>query len=319
MSTVFRFSGWRLTPYTRSVLRIVLAFAIFALLGCGKPVNYNDLPVSYWADPKSKGKDALGYADGCSVASAQAILRSGLPYPNHGTREELAADGKTIKKRITTDYWLGGVRFVFPAEIAASSTYPEHNPHRYRSLRGTLPHFYPKGKPAPIKDGMNAMVEVNFGCMMDLKNDLRFVNFIRPRSNQEGIQQVKAEYEILAKSKDYPGVVTLNDRYDIRMIEVLLDRGSESHNQRYWEATYWPMDRELKSSFDGTVSRIRCSIRHDPIQKRYGNRGWTCGAGMRVTEQVHAGITIYVSHLEEMPIIFDQVQQVVINAKKAGG
>src|SRR4030095_10382160 len=63
-----------------------------ALAGCKKPVNENDLPVSHWADPETIG---TVYGGSCSVASAQAILKAGLPFPNYGTRDELAPDGKT--------------------------------------------------------------------------------------------------------------------------------------------------------------------------------------------------------------------------------
>ena len=312
-------------PAKNITLILAILACLLPLSGCEKPVNYNDMPVSYWADPKSIGADAIGYADDCSVASAQAILKSGLPYPNYGTRDELAPDGVTIKKRITSvDYWLGGVRFVFPAEVAISSgmSYPLHNPHRYNGLGGSLPHFYPKGSPAPVKDGMGAMVEVKFGCMMNLK-DPRFINYKRPRSNEEGVQQVKAAYEVNAA---IPGPIptsqsriSMNRRDDIHMLEVLYDHGGiHTNGVPMWEATYWPLDRELKGSFKGDVSPIRCAIRNDPIQKRYGGVGHTCGAAMQITDEVSVGIGIYVSHLEEMPAIFDQIQQIIINAKKAG-
>lgn len=62
---------------------------------------------------------------------------------------------------------------------------------------------------------------------------------------------------------------------DLGMTEVLLDRGSEAHNQRYWEATYFPLRRELKDT-EGGVSPITCRIRHDlPHAKRYGGVGHT--------------------------------------------
>ena len=324
----FAFLLWREKSWARKsvvyILRLgMLMSAGTALMGCDKPVNYNDMPVSYWADPNSLHADGVGYADDCSLASAQAILKSGLPYPNYGTKDELASDGVTIKKRITTvDYWLGGMRFVFPAEVATSSSYPEHNPHRYRGLTGSLPHFYPKGEHAPVKDGMGAMVEVTFDCTMN-PNANWFVYRARPRSNEEGIQQVKADYE--AKAAVPGGLpsslskISINRRDDIHMVEVLYDRGGiHTNGQPMWEATYWPLNRQLKGSFKGDVSPIRCAIRHDHIQKRYGGVGHTCGTYMQVTDHVSAGISIYVSHLDQMPAIFDQVQQLIINAKKAG-
>lgn len=293
-------------------LTLFISFAVGAILaGCEKPVNLNDLPVSHWADPKTIGADGFGYADGCSVASAQAIIKAGLPFPNYGTKDELAADGKTINKRITTvDFWLGGVRFVFPAELASSGSYPAHNPNRYNGLHGTLPHFYPKGEPAPVKDGMGAMVDVKFVCSMEPK----FAAHRGYQSNEDGIQKVKAAYEKkLIDSPDYPGTMTLNIRKDLGMKEVLLER-----QKLQWEATYWPLNRELKD-MQGDVSPIGCQIRNDPgPNKRYGGRGWRCGSSMRITPNIYATIDIYVSHLEQMPSVYDQVQQVIINAKKTG-
>lgn len=74
-------------------LTLFIGLAVCAILaGCEKPINLNDLPVSHWADLKTIRADGFGYADGCSVASTQAIVKAGLPYPNYGTRDELAAD-----------------------------------------------------------------------------------------------------------------------------------------------------------------------------------------------------------------------------------
>ena len=291
------------------------AACLMALTACKKPVNANDLPVSYWADPKSIKEDSFGHADACSLVSAQAIIKAGLPFPNYGTKDELAADGKTINKRINTvDVWLGGVRFVFPAELVSSGGYPEHNPNRFNGLQGTLPNFYPKGPHAPVKDGMGAMVDVKFVCSMEPK----FAASKGYQSNEEGIQKVKAKYETDAQSQDYPGTVTVNIRKDLAMTEVLLDRVKEAHNQRYWEATYFPMKRELRNSNGGVVG-IGCQIRNDPgPQKRYGGVGHTCGTGFRINPNTVVTINIYVSHLDQMPSIFDQVQQAIIIAKKAG-
>lgn len=300
----------------KTIAIAVVGIALLAgLTGCEKPVNPNDLPVSHWADPKTIGADGFGYADGCSVASAQAILKSGLPFPNYGTKDELAADGKTINKRITTvDFWLGGTRFVFPAEIASSGSYPAHNPNRYNGLQGTLPHFYPKGEPAKVKDGMGAMVDVKFVCSMEPK----FATSKGYQSNEDGIQKVIAMYEKeLSDDRTYPGTVTVSIRKDLGMTEVLLDRDKETNNRRFWQASYFPLHRELKR-LDGSVNGIGCQTRNDPEpQRRYGGRGWTCGTGFRINPNVIVTIDIYVSHLDQMPNIYDQVQQVIIDAKKA--
>ena len=296
--------------------RAAAMLLLAGLVGCEKPVNPNDLPVSHWADPKTID---TAYGDACSVASAQAIVKSGLPFPNYGTKDELAADGKTITKRITTvDYWLGGTRFVFPAELTYDSgSYPERNPNRYRALRGSLPNFYPKGEPAPVKDGMSAVVDVRFVCSMEPSFAASWGKGYQ--STEDGIQKRKAEYEQQLKTDPtYPGTVTVSLREDIGMTEVLLDRLKEANGQRFWEASYWPLKTELKG-IAGNVSSIRCETRNDPLpEKRYGKRGWTCSSGMRMTPNVSASIEIYVAHIEQMPRIYEQVKQVIANAKKAG-
>jgi hypothetical protein len=300
-----------------SCVGIAAVLALPFLAGCQK--NLNEQPLNYWADPKSLKEDSYGFADGCSLASAQAIIKSGLPFPNYGTKDELAADGKTINKRITTvDVWLGGTRFVFPAELVRSGDFPVNNPNRYRGMGGTLPHFYPKdpnGAFAAEKDGMGAMVDVKFVCSMEPKFAQSWGQ--GPHSNEEAIERAKARYEDELKADPtYPGTITINRRDDIGMTEVLLDRTNGSKGA--WEATYFPLNRELKGALGGSVSAIGCRTRNDPgPQKRYGGVGHTCGAGIGMTPNVAAIITIYVSHVDQMPAIFDQIQQVILNAKKA--
>jgi hypothetical protein len=288
---------------------------VAALSGC-KPVNPNDLPVSHWADPATISD---GYGDACSVASAKAILAAGLPFPNYGTRDQLAPDGKTSEKRITTvDYWMGGTRFVFPAELASDSGgYPDHNPNRYRELHGSLPHFYPKGELAPNIDGMGSRVDVLFECSMEPDYAASWGKGYR--SNDDGIQKVKVKYEKeLTDDTTLPGTVTVSIREDLGMTEVLLDRGHEFNGQRFWQASYWPLHKSM-NSLDGGVSGIGCETRNDPAaKKRYGGRGWTCTSSLSVTPNVSASIRIYVSHIEEMPNVYEQVKQVVIHAKQAG-
>jgi hypothetical protein len=301
----------------RTLALLLAAMALStALTGCKPPVNLNDLPVSHWADPKTIGADGNGFADACSVASAKAIVKAGLPFPNYGTKDELAADGKTVNKRITTvDAWLGGVRLVLPAEIAATGGYPTHNPNRYNGLQGSLPNFYPKGEPAKAKDGMGAMVDVKFICSMEPS----YVNYKSAQSNEEAIHRVKAAYEkSLMDNPEFSGTVTVNIREDLGMTEVLLDRNHKATNGRLWEASYWPVNRELKDA-TGMVSGITCRTRNDPEPiKRYRGVGHRCSVGIGISPNAHASVAIYVSHLDQMPAIFDQVQQVIINAKKAG-
>ena len=298
------------------MLLLACLACLLTLSACDKPVNVNDLPVSYWADPKSIKEDSFGHADACSLASAQAIVKAGLPFPNYGTKDELAADGKTINQRIkTVDVWLGGLRFVFPAELVSSGGYPAHNPNRFNGLHGTLPHFYPKGPHAPVKDGMGAMVDVKFVCSMEPS----YVNYKGYQSNEEGIQKVIAMYEKDIKiDPSMPGKISTIRRDDLGMTEVLLDRTEDAGRKGFWQASYWPLNRELKDAA-GAVSSINCRTRNDPNpQRRYGGVGHTCSAGITMTPNAYASVTIYVSHLDQMPSIFDQVQQVIINAKKAG-
>jgi hypothetical protein len=294
--------SWRALP---------LILTTIALIKCKEQVNPNDLPVSYWAT--AKPHEVSGSSD-CSVASAKAIIKSGLPYPNYGTVDEIDKDGVTIKKRIkTVDVWIGETRFVFPAELIKSGGYPANNPSNMTGMSGTLPHFYPKGEMAPNIDGMGAMVDVSFHCSMEPKSNATWGTL---KSTEEQIQAVKKRYEERAKSVDLPGTVTVSTREDLGMTEVLLEQGKRPKG--FWEAAYFPLHTELRG-FDGGVSAIGCRTRHVPSPTNsYGGAGIRCSSGMHVTPQASVSIDIYVSHIQEMPNIFEQVKQVVINAKKAG-
>jgi hypothetical protein len=294
-------------------LVLPIVYLLVTVTACKKPVNPNDLPVSYWAT--AEPHKVSGSTD-CSVASAKAILKSGLPYPNYGTVDEISKGDVTIRKRIKTmDVWLGGTRFVFPVEIVRTGGYPERNPNNVRGLGGTLPHFYPKGEKAVDKDGMGAMVDVSFSCSMQPERTESWGK--RYRSNAEAIDAAKKEYErSLARNPSMPGTVTVRVRDDLDMTEILMEVGSRPHG--FWEATYVPLHTELRG-LDGGVSRIVCRTRHQPSPNlTYGAGGKRCGSGIRITPQTTAVIEIYVSHLEEMPNVFEQVKQVIINAKKAG-
>jgi hypothetical protein len=293
------------------VSKLAAAILALGLLGaCEKPINPNDLPVSYFADPKNIG-DSNGN-EPCSVASAQAILKSGLPYPNYGTKDELASDGTTINKRITTvDHWLCGTRFVFPSELGLINGYPEHHPSRHQGLEGRLPNFFPYGLPAENIDGVNNRVIVRFNTSMESEFSANWGH--PPRSINEGIEAAKAKYEEMLKtSPDYPGTVTISFREDLGMTEILLERRNLTS-----EASYFPKI-ELKG-FSERLSPIACGIRHEqkPAKRDEGNRG-ICSAFMQINPNVTGVIRIYVSHLAQMPSIYNQVKKVIIEAKKAG-
>lgn len=287
---------------------MVAGLVAAALLGCGKPENPDDYPVSHWL---KDGED-------CTRAAAAAIMKSGLPFPNFGT-EELPGSASGVqppKRRITTvDMWLGPTRLVIPAKVAYSNgVYPQHHPRRYEGLRGSLPSFYPPGPPGTEIDGMGSMIDVNFKCSMDEKYAASWGKGYQ--SNAEGIEKVKAQYEKqLQELPQYPGDVTVNRREDIGMIEVLMDRRTEANGQRSWEASYWPINGELKG-LAGSVSGIKCQTRHDAAEHRYGKVGWRCTSSMEVTANATAEIQIYVSHIQQMPAIFEQVKQLLIDAQQ---
>jgi hypothetical protein len=257
----------------------------------------------------------LNDTDACARASAAAIIKAGLPFPNYGTEPVAgAASGSQPARRIkTVDVWLGDTRLVLPAELVYDSGgYAQHDPRRFNGLRGTLPNFYPAGPAAPVKDGMGPMVDVNFMCSMDEV----YAKAKGYQSREDGIEKVKAQYEKqLLVLPEYPGDVTVNRREDIGMIEVLLDRRSEANGQRSWEASYWPIKGDLESP-DGSVSAIGCRTRHDSEKKRYGGVGWRCGSGIRLAPHAGAQIDIYVSHIEHMPAVYAQVKQLLLNAQQ---
>jgi hypothetical protein len=284
---------------------------LWALLGCGKPVNPGDQPMSFWADPNN-GFDS----DPCTHATAQAIIKSGLPYPNITTYEVTGAGGKVEKRIKTVDVWIGSTRFVLPGKVMRDNgMYARNHPMRFWGLQGSLPNFYPVGDPGPVIDGMGSMVDVRIICSVDPDYVASWGKGYR--SNEEGIAKVKARYEQDMRRIEPPRQpsVTVNPRDDIGMMEVLFDRGGVYNDgQPMWEASYWPLKGELKSP-DGGVSGIGCTTRHDP-QKRYGGVGWRCTSSVGLTPQATATIEIYVSQIQHMPAIYEQVKQVFLNAKQ---
>jgi len=296
-------------PSSGNHLILVAALATISLLGCGKPENPNDYPVSHWLEDGEE----------CTRAAAAAIIKSGLPFPNYGTADDPATAGsaKPQKRATTVDMWVGPTRFVIPAKVGVSNGFfPEHHPRHYEGMSGSLPNFYPPGPSGPVVDGMGPMVDVRFHCSMTPKYVASWGKGYQ--SNEDGIAKVKKRYEDDLRTSPVPGEVTVNRRDDIGMIEVLMDRHEEANGRRYWEASYWPIDRELKGP-DGSVSAIGCKIRHDPVEKRYGNVGWRCAAGVAITPYATATIDIYVSQIQHMPAVFDQVKDLLVNAKQPSG
>ena len=301
---------------TRTIQTLLLAGAfagLVSLSACGKGGNPNDYPVSHWLED---GED-------CTRAAAAAIIKSGLPFPNFGTDETPStASGVPPTKRIkTVDMWLGPTRFVIPAQVASSyGAYPEHHPRRYQGMRGSLPNFYPPGPPGPEIDGMGSMVDVSFDCSMDEKYAAFWGKGYR--SNAEGIEKVKAQYEADAARSDatrpVPSRITVNKRDDIGMTEVLYERGRGTYTDGMpmWEASYWPISGELKG-LDGSVSEVRCKARHDAADHRYGKVGWRCTSSLGLTPNATANIQIYVTHIQQMPAIYEQVKQLLVNAQQS--
>lgn len=295
-------------------MRHLAVAAVLLLVGIGlaackpaDPPEAPEHPVAQWLHEEDNGD--------CTRASAEAIIKSGLPFPNRRFETYTDEQGRQQKRVISRDMWLGPDRFVIPGEVLGSNpTWPEYHPRRYHRLAGTLPHFYPRGPSAGVVDGMAAMVDVHFQCSTNPRYAATWGQGYR--SNEEGIEKVRVEYlKDATILPNRPGEITLRKREDLGMWELLLDFKDEAHGQRGWRASYWPVDHELKGP-DGAVSSIRCDIRHDPEMKRYGGVGWICSSGFRITEQAKVRIDIYVSHLQHMPTVFDQVQQLLVNAKQ---
>ncbi|MEO5671717.1 MAG: hypothetical protein ABIR26_13570 [Ramlibacter sp.] len=74
------------------VVALACALALIGLAACKQPVQPNDRPVSFWADPNN-GLDT----DPCVHATAQAIVKSGLSYPNFGGEEVTKTVAPTIR------------------------------------------------------------------------------------------------------------------------------------------------------------------------------------------------------------------------------
>lgn len=282
---------------------------LLVLTACGKPTHPDERPVSFWADPNN-GLDT----DPCTHATAQAIVKSGLPYPNFTTYEAIGPSGQPEQRIKTVDVWVGSTRFVLPGSVVRDNgMYAKNHPMRFWGMSGALPHFYPAGDPGPVVDGMGPMVDVTIRCSVDPAYVAAWGKGYR--SNEEGIARVKEQYEKQLKDDPrFPGTVSVSIRDDLGMTEVLMDRYQEANGRRFWEASYWPLKGELKS-LSGGVSSIGCAIRHDP-EKRYGKVGWRCQSSMSLTPQASASIDIYVSQIQHMPAIYEQVKQVFINAKQ---
>lgn len=301
----------RMTGLISNLVPVTLYILIATFLVACERENLNDQPVSYW----------INNQDSCVSGMAQAIVDSGEPYPNFIYESRLnPKTGKEEKKLKTFDLWLGTERYRIPAEyIYYRGGYAKNHPYRYMGLSGSLPNFYPKGKRAGVKDGMGSMVNVRFQCSMEKSYENTWET--GARTNRDGItgytnrmqkrtDQWNKQFEISAAQ------VSVSIRDDLQMTEVLWDTDSiEKKGGPYrWEAAYWPLDKEM-TAFDNSVSGIGCKIRHDPIEKRYGKIGWVCNSSLRVNKNVSAQIEIYVSHIEAMPAIYQQVKQLLMDSK----
>ncbi len=283
----------------KRALQIVVVLALCSLqVACQKRVRESDRPTSHY----------LNDQDPCVRASAQAIIKSGLPYPNVVLMPvTVPVPDVRIK---TVDMWVGPTRFVIPGERSNRGGYADNHPRRFQGLNGTLPNFYPVGPAAPVKHGMDAMVYVRFLCSMDESYTSTWGG--PPKAQEELIEVVRADLQKdLLTLPDHPGTVTVSRRDDIRMIEIFARRQREPTGK----AIYFPIDRPL-IGLDGKLSAIGCARRHDPDGLQYGGRGWRCSSGMRITPNIVLQIDIYVSHLIHMPSVFYQVQQLILTAQQ---
>ncbi len=293
--------------------RLLAGLLLVGLAGCQKAQSLHDKPLSFWADPNN-GADT----DPCTHATAQAIIKSGLPYPRLTTHEVIGATGKPEQRTKTVDVWVGSTRFVLPGELVGDNgMYAKNHPMRFWKLRGSLPNFYPRGERGPEVDGMGSMVDVTIRCSVDPAYVASWGKGYR--SNEEGIAKVKTRYEEDLRRRGpekWPlAKISVNQRKDIGMVEVLYERGGIYNDGKpMWEASYWPLEGELAGP-SGSVSGIACTTRHDPM-KRYGNSGWRCTSGIRLTPEAGVSIDIYVSQIQHMPVIYEQVNQLFLNSKQ---
>jgi len=281
---------------------LCLLIIITTLSGCERE-NLNDKPLSYWID----------YHDSCVSGMAKAISESGLPYPYKTVVNEKT--GKEEQRAYAKDLWLGAERYVIPIEYASTrDAYSKSHPYRHMALSGgSLPNYYPAGPRAGVKDGMASRVDVRFQCSMDES----YEKSVGYRSNEEGIRDYTKRMQERADGmnkvrKSTAAHVSVSVRDDLAMTEVLYEKGITDSS---WMAGYLPLDNKM-ISFDGSVSSIDCDKRHDPVERRYGNRGWRCASALRVNKNVSAIIEIYVSHLPAMPAIHQQVKQLLMDSKQ---
>jgi len=116
---------------------IFSGFLLIVLSGCERE-NLNDKPISYWIDD----------GDTCVSGTAQAIVNSGLPYPNF-TYEARINDktGKEEQRVKTVDVWLGNERFAFPREYVSShGGYATTHPRNTIACTVPCQIFTPRGR-----------------------------------------------------------------------------------------------------------------------------------------------------------------------------
>lgn len=301
-----------------------------------KNAPIDQLTIEYYANPKNIG-DRYG-TDECTVKSAQAIIKAGLPFPNIGKAEFTDKDGKgTGQYYETFDYWICGTRYVFPRELVVPGLYPKNSPRNYFKLAGTLPHFWPKGESAGVVDGMGSLVDVRI--TEHPKPDKYFYQAKEhPFTLQDSMNLIKNWYEKDKNTRMSPAsadisrkigtksTITLGKREDLGMWEMLYgytkndvpEKANEAQAYK-WKANYWPIDKSnyLTDKATGNMSGIGCDTRHD-VNKDYDNMGWSCYSGFWLDANSDVSIGIYVPHIKEMPNIFHQVEDLFYQARELG-
>lgn len=103
-------------------------WVLFSLLAVGcKPEPKPDVP---------PGAQYLKDNEDSTRASAEAILKSGLPYPNSQFETDVDEKGRQKQRLVARDMWLGPDRFVIPGEVVGSNpSWPEY----LRPVNGTTP------------------------------------------------------------------------------------------------------------------------------------------------------------------------------------
>lgn len=239
-----------MTAESRITCLLVAGLAAVVVLGCSKPENPNDWPVSHW----------LNDTDPCVSKTAAAIVASGRPWPNE------TLDDK--HQLVRFDFWIGDQLYDMPAEVPIryNGFSARAHPLKYSVVTGHAETFLgiPREKWLKFKHpGVGGTLYGNVKC----------------NSNDPASQWVEARW-INAPTRDEAITIALNgarkaqqaeprrilgvevkDRIDVAMTEVR----SNTNPPELAGASYFPMNRDVAQSINGrrVVKSIGCRA-YDP-------------------------------------------------------